>query len=195
MSDRSKPGSQFEGAENEQEGKEEYAIVCSICGVDATVPFEPRRNAKLLCRECHKVRQAKKNKAKVHQAPRIKHNTRVSFPITCSQCGQEETLDYVPKGIKLSEALCSDCVRETYGDKSRWKEIKESKEQEKKGEWEFECAECGREDYLKFEPDPEKEYLCVRCYNEQENPNRERVQNKKRIGRAVYVRKPDEDEN
>jgi CxxC-x17-CxxC domain-containing protein len=199
MSDRRKPGSQFEGAENQQEdGQEEqerWEIVCSICGEEDTVPFEPRRNATLYCRECHKVRKEKINKGKVNKAPRIKHNTRVSFPITCSQCGQEETLDYVPKGLKLSEALCSDCVRSTYGEKSRWHEINESKQQEKKGEWDFECAECGRQDYLKFEPDPEEDYLCVRCFNEHENPKRERQTPKKRVGRAVYVRKKDDDAN
>jgi CxxC-x17-CxxC domain-containing protein len=192
MSERSKPGSQFEEAGEE---KEEYEIVCTICGEYATVPFKPRRNAKLLCRECHKIRQAKKNKGKSAQAPRIKHNTRVSFPITCSRCGKDETLDYVPKGLKLSEALCSDCVRETYGEQSRWNEITESKQQEKKGEWEFTCAECGREDYLKFEPKPDKEYLCVRCFHEQEDPKSESKGPKKRVGRAVYVRPKDDSDD
>lgn len=160
------------------------------------MPFDPRGKQDLLCRECHKVRQTKLNERREARAPRKKHGTRVSFPIDCTMCGAEETLDYVPKGLKLSEALCSDCVRATYGDKSRWQQISETKALEAQREWTIECATCGREDYLNFEPKPEREYQCVRCFHDQARPRHagEPTPKKKRIGRAVYVRRGGSDD-
>ena len=59
----------------------------------------------MLCGECHR---AKKDIRRRH-APRHRHNTRVSLPITCAQCGENDTLEYMPKGKKLDELLCN-CV-------------------------------------------------------------------------------------
>lgn len=175
-----------------EENERTYAIVCSVCGEKDRLPFKPRKGQDVFCQDCFKFKRDEINKKRQRQSPRKKHGTRVTFPIVCAQCGTKETLDYVPKGVALHEVMCSECVRTTYGDKSRWAQIKQTKESEQQGEWEFTCDECGREDYLKFPPKPDREYFCVRCYNEQDSPSHERLEGKKRVGRAVYIRKSDE---
>jgi CxxC-x17-CxxC domain-containing protein len=36
-----------------------YSVVCSACGKEATVPFEPKKGRPVYCRECYlKVRQS-----------------------------------------------------------------------------------------------------------------------------------------
>ncbi|QDG52977.1 hypothetical protein FIV42_20175 [Persicimonas caeni] len=173
--------------------KKSFRIVCTLCGCKAEVPFKPRRGQDVFCPDCFKFKRDEVNQKRQRHSPRKKHGTRVMFPITCAQCGKKETLDYVPKGVALHEVMCSECVRTTYGEQSRWAQIKETKAAEQKQEWEFTCEECGREDYLKFPPKPDRDYLCVRCFNEQEAPSRERLQGKQRVGRAVYIRTKDED--
>ncbi|MFW5968674.1 MAG: CxxC-x17-CxxC domain-containing protein, partial [Persicimonas sp.] len=169
-----------------------FPIVCELCGSKARLPFRPRRGQTVYCPDCYRFKRKEVRREREKSSPRKQHGTRVSFPIECAQCGREEVLDYVPKGVKPDEALCSECVRTTYGDKSRWAEIKQRKSYEQKQEWEIVCVDCGRPDFLKFPPDPEKDYRCVRCYNSQESPEDDRLQGKRRIGRSVYIKESDE---
>lgn len=177
-----------------EENEKTYPIVCTLCGSKDRLPYRPRKGEDSYCQACFKFKRGEVNKKRQKTSPRKRHGTRVTFPIECAQCGNEEILDYVPKGVSLHEVLCSECVRTTHGDESRWAKIKAQKESEQQGEWEITCAECGREDYLKFEPKPEKDYTCVRCFQEQARPSPERLQGKKRVGRAVYIRKSDDEE-
>jgi CxxC-x17-CxxC domain-containing protein len=179
--------------EEEDDDKKTYAIECSLCGSEAEVPFRPRKGQDVFCPDCYRYKKKSVQKRRENFSPRKRHGTRVSFPIECVQCGEEEVLDYVPKGIKLDEALCSQCVRTTYGDESRWAQIKETKQKEQKHEWKIVCVDCGREDYLNFPPKPDKDYRCVRCFNLHEQPSPERLEGRKRVGRTVYIRKSDEE--
>lgn len=175
-----------------EEEKKTYTITCSLCARTDQVPFRPRGDQDVFCRNCFKFKREDVRKRREASAPRVKHNTRVMLPIQCAQCGQTETLDYVPKGVSLGSILCSTCVRTTYGDESRWAEIRQKKRAEDQAEWTFDCAECGRQDYLKFEPKPNEEYYCVRCYNDHASPSPDRLQDKQRVGRAVFIRKRDD---
>ena len=178
----------------ETEDRRTYSVVCTLCGEDAEVPFRPKKDQEVFCAHCYKFKRTSVKKKRERSSPRKKHGTRVTFPIECALCGNEEVLDYVPKGVPLSEVLCSECVRRTHGDVSRWSEIKSSKEVEAQKEWEIVCATCGRTDYLHFPPDPDEDYFCVRCYNEQATPSPERLKGKKRVGRAVYIRNKESEE-
>lgn len=92
--------------------KQTYEMVCPLCGAEDTVPFRPREDT--LCRKCHK------NSRK--HIPRKDHNTRVSFPITCSSCNAYEVLTYRPR-VPLTEVLCSKCMRDKVDETSTWSDI------------------------------------------------------------------------
>jgi len=169
--------------------KKTYRVTCTLCGKKDKVPFRPKPDQDVFCGDCFKFKREGVQRGREAQAPRVKHNTRVMLPIQCALCGKNETLDYVPKGIALQDILCSSCVRSTHGEESRWAEISEKKVAEKQAEWSFDCSECGREDYLKFEPKPGEEYLCGRCFKEQEIPSPERLEGRKKVGPAVFIRK------
>lgn len=96
-----------------------HPITCSVCGKEDTLPFEPEHTAGVLCRECHAIYQSvlKEKRAK---NPRSKHGTRISLPITCAACGKRETLNYMPKGRKLDELLCSECAQAHFGENAEW---------------------------------------------------------------------------
>lgn len=169
--------------------KKTYRITCTLCGNKDKVPFRPKPDQDVFCGDCYKYKREGVHRGRESKAPRVKHGTRVMLPIECALCGKNETLDYVPKGIALQDVLCSECMRSTHGEESRWKEISQKKVAEKKAEWTFNCSECGREDYLKFEPKPEEDYQCGRCFKEQHSPSPERLAGRKKVGPAVFIRK------
>lgn len=103
-------------------------------------------------------------------SPRKKHGTRVSFPIVCAECSKEEILDHVPKGVKFDEILCTTCMDERAGKDSTWATVRALKAEEQRRSWEFRCAECEVVDTLPFKPDPEREYLCQRCFKDAPEP-------------------------
>ncbi|MFB6264764.1 MAG: CxxC-x17-CxxC domain-containing protein [Bradymonadaceae bacterium] len=174
------------------ENEDVWEITCSRCGGEGTVPFEPAEDSAVYCRDCFReVRREERRREE--SSPRKKHNTRVSFQITCSECGEEAELDYVPRGVDLDEVMCEECFRRE-SESIRWRQVQDRKERERKSEWTFECAECGRTDVLNFEPEPDRDYRCARCFYDQAEPDPERVESKERVGRGVYIRRDEEDD-
>ena len=170
----------------------EWRILCARCGDEATLPFDPGDRPDVYCRSCYDDVRRQEQKRRKDNAPRRRHNTRGAFRIECSSCGQEDQLDYVPKGVSMDEILCSDCFEEEKGgESSRWKEIREKKAREQQMEWSFDCDRCGRTDYLNFPPKDDRDYYCTRCFFEHREPEPERVEDAEDVGRGVYIRKKD----
>lgn len=126
------------------------------------------------------------------RAPRHTHGTRVSFSFTCAECGTSATLDYVPKGTPMDEVLCEECLQDSEEKSSRWHEVREQKKREQKVEWEITCADCERTDYLPFEPEPDREYLCERCFQGHQQPGADPVEGTERVTDTVYIRSKNE---
>lgn len=177
-------------------------ITCARCQVEEEVAFEPSPDARVLCSSCHarvreealRVKEESKerpeDKGPKKSPPRKKHGTRVFLPITCTACGKQETLDYMPKGGSLDEVLCSDCSMEKWGDKSRWADVARKKEKEQqKPEYKFVCQDCGRTDYLGSPAMRGRTYSCARCFYEQEEPSKERLEGREAIEKSVFIRK------
>ena len=170
-----------------------YEFTCKRCGEIATVPFEPRNPDDLLCKDCFSETGGRTyDLSNVPKAPRRKHNTRVAFRIICSNCEKEDELDYVPKGVPMSEILCNECMLEAAGGQSRWALVQQQKddEQRKKKRYEFVCADCGCIDQIPFEPHDDRDYYCYTCYLERERAAElERRGTKHHLGDNVFIRK------
>jgi hypothetical protein len=176
-------------------------IICARCQVEDEVDFEPSEEARILCASCHDRIRLEAQRVKEEQTqsapergpkkppPRKKHGTRIFLPIECTACGKKETLDYVPKGGSLDEVLCSGCALKKWGEKSRWAEVARKKEKEQKTEFEFVCIDCGRIDYLGTPPMKGRTYQCARCYYEHEEPHKERLEDRERVEKSVFIRK------
>ena len=149
------------------EAAERFEFECARCGEVGDVPFRPRNPDKLLCRDCYAETGGKTyDLSNVPKAPRRKHDTRVAFRITCSECGLEDELDYVPKGVPVDELLCHDCMSARAGEDSRWALVEEQKmrERKQKPKYDFVCATCGQSSELPFKPHPDRQYDCYDCF-------------------------------
>lgn len=118
------------------------------------------------------------------------------LPITCSECGEKDTLDYVPKGAALDDVLCRACALKTFGPDSDWARIDRYKERDTQKEYEFSCDECGRTDYLPFQPHKDRTYLCNLCRFDHETPSKGRLAGREKTAGGVFIRRrkpPEED--
>lgn len=144
--------------------KKLFDMVCSLCGVEDSVPFKPREDT--LCRKCH-------GHAKIH-IPRKRHNTRVSFPITCSSCGTYEVLTYRPK-VSLLSVLCTTCMKGHVSPDSTWADIQgEEKRMREREEMRARFAEMER-------ADGEEEEVIV-------DGSKDALAGAHSLGQSVYIR-------
>ena len=93
---------------------QDKSIQCKDCGKDFCVwtadeqAFYQEKgfNAPLRCKECRvKARANFNNNGGGHHGG----GERKTFPITCSNCGKQDTVPFEPKGDR--PVLCRDCFR------------------------------------------------------------------------------------
>ena len=164
-------------------------ITCAVCGVVDTVPFEPKTDH-VFCRRCQALyREVQKDKRA--RVPRKKHGTRVSFPIECSQCGARETLSYMPRGIPLTELLCTSCLQTRLGDESKWHQTHQevSRETTHARSFEVACGECGVTVHLSRKPKPGRDVFCTSCHNDHVQPEQDPREGAQSLGGDVFIRR------
>lgn len=170
-------------------------IICARCKAIEDVKTLPEPGTTVLCTNC-RLQGHKGPARKIKSIPRKQHGTRVMLPITCSECGEKDTLDYVPKGAALDEVLCRSCALKAFGPDSDWARVVRYKEKDAKKEYEFSCDECGRTDYLPFEPREDRTYLCNLCRFDHDTPSKDRLAGREKTAGGVFIRrriKPERD--
>ena len=167
-------------------------IICSQCKAIEDVDEAPEAAGAVLCTQC--IAEARQRRRPRKNIPRKQHGTRVMLPITCSECGAKDTLDYVPKGAALDDVLCRECASDQFGTDSDWARVQRAKQREDKNrEYAFDCDTCGRTDYLPFEPHPERTYECNLCRLDHDTPSKERIANRKKAAGGVFIRRRSQD--
>ena len=121
--DRDDRGSRYSrddrGSRNDRD--ESTTVTCSDCGTECTVPFVPRTNKPVYCSDCfrqHKPQDSGNDRysrddrgSRYSRDDRGSRNDRdESTTVTCSDCGTECTVPFVPRTNK--PVYCSDCFRQ-----------------------------------------------------------------------------------
>jgi len=95
---------------------QDQTIQCKDCGRDFTWTADEQEfyqqkgfNAPLRCKDCRAKARAAHNNGGGGQGG----GPRQSFPITCSNCGAQDTVPFQPRGDK--PVLCRDCFRKSKG--------------------------------------------------------------------------------
>ncbi len=79
----------------------EYEVTCAECGAETTVPFEPRGDRPVKCRDCFQ---------KDRGGPRSGgRGDREMHDATCSRCSAKTQVPFRPTPGR--EVLCNDCFR------------------------------------------------------------------------------------
>jgi CxxC-x17-CxxC domain-containing protein len=166
-------------------------VICAECKAIEDIDEAPASLTAFLCARCE-ARAAQPTKPSEKHIPRKKHGTRVMLPITCARCGKSDTLDYVPKGGDLDAALCGACAQQAFGDRKDWAKVQEEKKKDLRLEHPFQCSQCGRTDYLPFEPRRDREYECNLCRFDHELPSPDRIKGRESAGSGgVFIRRTD----
>jgi CxxC-x17-CxxC domain-containing protein len=85
------------------EGK--FKAVCSECGEECEIPFEPKEGRPVKCNNCFKRNSPRGNFNKRDSGKEWKKD----FDVTCAECGKATTVPFKPTQGK--PVLCKDCYR------------------------------------------------------------------------------------
>ena len=110
--------------------REETTVTCADCGDQCTIPFVPKTDRPVYCRDC--FRQNKPDDSGRDRPSRddrgsrysrddrgsrySRDNDREETTVTCADCGDQCTVPFVPRSNK--PVYCSDCFRKNKPDDS-----------------------------------------------------------------------------
>jgi CxxC-x17-CxxC domain-containing protein len=84
----------------EKEDRKMYKAVCSDCGKDCEVPFEPEEGKPVRCQDCYRKNRPQKKRFNQGFQKR-------TYDATCAKCGKECEVPFKPNGKK--PVLCREC--------------------------------------------------------------------------------------
>lgn len=84
---------------------EKFKAVCSECGEECEIPFEPKEGRPVKCNDCFKRGRPQRG-----FGGRDNHKQRRDFNVVCAECGKATTVPFKPtQGGK--PVLCRDCFK------------------------------------------------------------------------------------
>ena len=111
-----KPSRSFRNSKNnlsysrKEKHNEPVIVTCSDCGQECEIPFVPKHDRPVYCSDCFKRNKPRGPNDKRNDksySRKDKHNEPVI--VTCSDCGQECEIPFVPKHDR--PVYCSDCFK------------------------------------------------------------------------------------
>ena len=109
--------------------REDTTVTCSDCGDQCTVPFVPRNDKPVYCSDCFRQNKPSSRDDRGSRYSRddrgsrysrddrgsrnSRDNDREDTTVTCSDCGDQCTVPFVPRNDK--PVYCSDCFRPNSG--------------------------------------------------------------------------------
>ncbi len=168
---------------------ESTTVTCSDCGTECTVPFVPRNNKPLYCSDC--FRQNKPQDSGNDRYSRDDRGSRYSrddrgsrysrddrgsrndrrdesTTVTCSDCGTECTVPFVPRNNK--PLYCSDCFRQNKpqdsGNDRYSRDDRGSRNDRRDESTTVTCSDCGTECTVPFVPRSNKPVYCSDCFRQ-----------------------------
>jgi len=82
---------------------EKFKAVCSECGEECEIPFEPKEGRPVKCNDCFRKGRPKRDSGS---------NWRKDIDVTCAECGKATTVPFRPTpGGK--PVLCRECFAKT----------------------------------------------------------------------------------
>jgi len=182
--------------------RESTTVTCSDCGNQCTVPFVPRSNKPVYCSDCfrqHKPDDSRNDRysrddrgsrnsrddrySKYSRDDRgSKDNDGEDTEVTCSDCGNQCTVPFVPRSNK--PVYCSDCFRQHKPDDSRddrrsgndrysrddrysrySRDDRGSRDNDRE-DTEVTCSDCGNQCTVPFVPRSNKPVYCSDCFRQ-----------------------------
>ena len=176
---------------SDKDGSVFYKVPCDRCDNVASIPFRPRADREIVCKECYWVVSKGKASTRVLRNRKTGKN---SYKTQCDLCGDWEKTNFMPK--KEREFLCDLCVEAQRNEappepvsqqEPRPEPVQEPpkpaeakippKEGFKPETFRVTCRACKQSQQLKFKPLKGESFLCQPCY-EKRSANEEKRRDK-----------------
>jgi len=79
-----------------------FKAVCSECGEECEIPFEPKEGRPVKCNDCFKRGRSQRGYGG-------NRNRRRDVAVVCAECGKNTTVPFKP--VQGKPVLCRDCFR------------------------------------------------------------------------------------
>ena len=101
--------------------REDTTVTCADCGDQCTIPFVPKTDRPVYCRDCFRKNKpddsGNDRPSRDDRGSRYsRDNDREETTVTCADCGDQCTVPFVPRSNK--PVYCSDCFRKNKPDDS-----------------------------------------------------------------------------
>ena len=81
---------------------EKFKAVCSECGEECEIPFEPKEGRPVKCNNCFRRSRSQRNFGG-------ERNRRRDVAVVCAECGKNTTVPFKP--VQGKPVLCRECFR------------------------------------------------------------------------------------
>lgn len=88
------------GSGDAEDDREMHKTICTECGKECEVPFEPTEGKPVFCKDCYMAKRPKRRFNKF-RGPREMHDAK------CSDCGKDCQVPFKPSGDK--PVRCKEC--------------------------------------------------------------------------------------
>ena len=96
----------------QKEDREMFKAVCSDCGAECEVPFEPTEGKPVRCQECFKKNRPQRSNRRFDNN-RFDRGPREMHKAKCADCGKECEVPFKP--TEGRDVFCQDCFRKQKG--------------------------------------------------------------------------------
>ncbi|MCV0431072.1 CxxC-x17-CxxC domain-containing protein [Nitrosopumilus sp.] len=169
-------------------------VTCSDCGTECEVPFVPRTNKPVYCNDCFRDNKSQDSGrdrndrySRDDRGSRYSRNDNRgdSAIVTCSDCGTECEVPFVPRTNK--PVYCNDCFRDNKSqDSGRDRNDRYSRDDrgsrysrnDNRGDSAIvTCSDCGTECEVPFVPRTNKPVYCNDCFRDNKSQDSGRDRN------------------
>ena len=81
---------------------EKFSAVCSECGEECEIPFEPKEGRPVKCNDCFRRGRPQRNFGG-------DRNKRRDVAVICAECGKNTTVPFKP--VQGKPVLCRECFK------------------------------------------------------------------------------------
>lgn len=87
--------------------REKFKAICSECGKECEVPFEPKEGRPVKCNDCFRKGRPQRSSYNDRHNNDRRRDFKKEFDVVCAKCGKKTTVPFKPTQGK--PVLCREC--------------------------------------------------------------------------------------
>src|SRR3972149_3616787 len=152
--------------------REMFKATCGDCGNECELPFKPKDDRPVYCRECFQKHKPQERSGSRFSRGSGDTRRREMFKATCGDCGNECEVPFKPKDDR--PVYCKECFQShrpqersgsRFGRSDRGSRFSRGSGDTRRREmFKATCGDCGNECEVPFKPKEDRPVYCKDCF-------------------------------